>query len=613
MSQQDNLPAFDAKAFLNTLTTRPGVYRMMDGEDQVIYVGKAKNLKNRVSSYFRGSGLTPKTQALVANIRGIEVTITNTEGEALILENNLIKSLMPRYNVLLRDDKSYPYIKVSTDTAYPGLSFHRGARRGPGRFFGPYPSSGAVRETLSLLQKVFHVRQCEDSYFRNRSRPCLQYQIKRCTAPCVEYISQGDYADDLRHTLMFLRGKSSEVIDELVSRMEGASHSLEFEKAAEHRDQITRLRKVYDRQYVSGERGNLDIIALLQSGGVSCVQVFFIRDGRNLGNKAFFPKNPADYDDAAIMSAFIAQYYLEKEVPAELLVNVSPVEAELLASVLSSQAGHKVAIRAKVRGDRARWQLLAISNAQQALNVRLASKAGMRRRVEGVQEALGLAVPPARMECFDISHTMGEGTVASCVVFDIEGPKKADYRRFNISGITPGDDYAAMHQALTRRYKAIKKGEAPLPDVLIVDGGKGQLAQAENVLEELDITGVVLLGVAKGPERKAGEEALFLSATGRPFILPADSPALHLIQQIRDEAHRFAITGHRQRRARARNTSVLESIPGMGPKRRQNLLKHFGGLREVSAAGVDDLAKTPGISRSLAQTVYDTLHGDSMS
>lgn len=609
---------FDPRRFLKTLSTSPGVYRMLDADSTVIYVGKARNLKNRVSSYFRSTGLSPKTRALVAQIVAIEVTLTHTEGEALLLENNLIKQLKPRYNVLLRDDKSYPYIYVSTDQTHPSLGFHRGARKGAGRYFGPYPSAGAVRETMALLQKLFRVRQCEDSVYRNRTRPCLQYQIQRCTGPCVDLVAQADYAEDVRHTLMFLEGRSGQVIDELGNRMERAAANLDFERAALFRDQIARLRRVYDRQYVSGERGDLDLIALVMEGGVACVQVFFVREGRNLGNRAYYPRIPDDADPADVMAAFIAQFYLERDPPGELLLNIVPTDRDLLSEVLANQSGHKVEISNRLRGDRARWLELAMHNAREALAVRLASKGGMTRRYRALQEALELSEPPARMECFDISHTLGERTVASCVVFDAEGPRKSDYRRFNIKtgeqGITGGDDYAAMRQALERRYQRIQAGEAPLPDVLLIDGGKGQLRQAEVVLQELGVPigegGVRLLGVAKGPERKAGLEVLFLSASGAALILPANSPALHLIQQIRDEAHRFAITGHRQRRAKARTTSTLEAIPGLGPKRRQSLLKQFGGLREINRAGVDDLAGTPGVSRALAQRIYDYLHGE---
>lgn len=609
-----NDAAFDHRRFLKTLSTSPGVYRMLDADGTVIYVGKARNLKNRVSSYFRNTGLSPKTRALVAQIAGIEVTLTHTEGEALLLENNLIKQLKPRYNVLLRDDKSYPYIYVSTDQRHPRLAFHRGARTGAGRYFGPYPSAGAVRETLALLQKLFRVRQCEDSVYRNRTRPCLQYQIRRCTGPCVDLVSAAEYGDDLRHTLMFLEGRSGQVIEELGARMEQAAAQLDFERAAMFRDQIARLRRVYDRQWVSGERGDLDILALQMEGGVACMQVFFVREGRNLGNRAYFPRIPDDAEEADVMAAFIAQFYLERDPPGELLVNVAPSDRKLLTGVLAEQSGHKVDISDRLRGERARWLELALRNAREALAVKLASKGGMARRYQALQEAMDLPEPPTRMECFDISHTMGEGTVASCVVFDGEGPHKSDYRRFNIKGITGGDDYAAMRQALERRYQRIQAGEAPMPDILLIDGGKGQLRQAEEVLHELGVPtgdgGVRLLGVAKGPERKAGLEVLFLSASGAALILRPDSPALHLIQQIRDEAHRFAITGHRQRRAKARTTSTLEAIPGLGPKRRQSLLKQFGGLREIHRAGIDDLAGAPGISRGLAQRIYDHLHAD---
>ncbi|HEC20391.1 MAG TPA: excinuclease ABC subunit UvrC [Gammaproteobacteria bacterium] len=620
---------FDSKAFLKTLTSRPGVYRMLDAEGRVLYVGKARNLKKRVSSYFSKSNLGPKTRALVAQIRGVEVTVTHTENEALILENNLIKELKPRYNILLRDDKSYPYIYLSTDEAFPRLAYHRGAKRARGRYFGPYPSAGAVRESLHLLQKLFRVRQCEDSFFRNRSRPCLQYQIERCTAPCVGLIDEAQYAEDVRRTTLFLEGKSSQVIDELVAKMEQASKALAFEEAAQIRDLIASLRRVQETQYVSGEGGNLDVIAAVVSGGLACVQVFFVRDGRNLGNKTFFPKHTEGAEPGEVLAAFIAQYYLGaagRTVPGEILVN-QPLAGEgdeLLQTVLGEESGHKVQITHKLRGERARWVAMAVTNAENALKAQIATQSTVLRRFEALQEVLQLDSPPQRLECFDISHTQGEATVASCVVLDTTGPVKSDYRRFNIEGITPGDDYAAMRQALLRRYTRLKKGEGKLPDILLIDGGKGQVSEAEAVMEELQINEVTLLGVAKGPARRPGEEQLILSAArpgeqnaggellreGTPRILPADSPALHLIQQIRDEAHRFAITGHRQRRAKARNTSVLEGIAGLGPKRRQTLLKQFGGLQEVARAGVEDLASVPGISKQLAQRVYDVFHGD---
>ncbi len=599
---------FDAKAFLKTLTTRPGVYRMLNAEGDVIYVGKARNLNKRVGSYFTRSVTAPKTRVMVSQIANIEVTVTHTENEALILENNLIKELRPRYNVLLRDDKSYPYIFLSADT-FPRLSYHRGAKRAKGRYFGPYPSAGAVRDTLNLMQKLFRVRQCEDTFFNNRSRPCLQYQIKRCTAPCVGYITQEVYADDVRHASMFLEGKDSQIINELVKRMEKASEALEFEEAARYRDQIASIRRVQEKQYISSDSGgDLDVIVSAYQNGVGCVQVFFIRGGHQLGNKTFYPKHTQDADVAEILSAFIPQYYLGKQVPTEILTNQPIEDQALLEEVLGEQAGRKVTISHNVRGDRARWVKMAVMNVEDAVRRQLASKSGMRQRYEALQEAFGLDDLPQRLECFDISHTMGEATVASCVVFNEDGPLKSDYRRFNIEDITPGDDYAAMNQALSRRYTRLKKGEGKLPDILFIDGGKGQLAQACDVMQELQIADVILIGVAKGPERKAGEETLFLYGSDEPFILPPDSPALHLIQQIRDEAHRFAITGHRQRRAKARGQSPLEGIPGVGPKRRRELLKQFGGWQEVARAGVDDLAKVNGISRDLAQKIYDALH-----
>lgn len=613
---------FDAKAFIKTLTGRPGVYRMLDGQGAVIYVGKARNLKKRVGSYFTRSQQGPKTQAMVAQVQGIEVTVTHTENEALILENHLIKSLKPRYNILLRDDKSYPYIFLSEGEDFPRLSYHRGAKRAKGRYFGPYPSAGAVRESLNLLQKLFRVRQCEDNFYRNRTRPCLQYQIKRCTAPCVGLVSEEEYQTDIRHTVMFLEGKSPVVTDELVKRMEKASSELDFEEAAHFRDQIASLRRVQESQYVSGESGDLDVIAAVIEGGVACVQVFFIRGGRNLGNKVFYPQHVEEAQPGDVLAAFIPQFYLRENsngsgrtIPGEILLSDDPGELDLLQSVLSENAGRKVQLSHRVRKERARWLEMATANAKAAVRAQIASKANLLHRFENLQDALGLDSLPQRMECFDISHTMGEATVASCVVMDTAGPVKSDYRRFNIENITPGDDYGAIHQALERRYTRLKKGEGKLPDILLIDGGKGQLAEAEKVMEELQISSVNLVGVAKGPDRKPGQEVLFLSGNSLfikkgPIILPADSPALHLIQQIRDEAHRFAITGHRQRRARARNTSVLEDIPGLGPKRRQQLLKQFGGLQEVARAGVEDLSRLPGISKQLAQKVYDAFHSD---
>lgn len=613
MSEKKDNQAFDHKAFLSTLTNKPGVYRMINKDGKVIYVGKAKNLKKRVSSYFNRSNQTPKTQVMVSHIANIEIAITHTENEALILESNLIKSLKPQYNVTYRDDKSYPYIYLSSNQDFPRLSYHRGARKAKGRYFGPYPSAGAVRESLNLLQKIFPVRQCEDSFYKNRSRPCLQYQIKRCTAPCVGLVSKEDYQEDVRHAVMFLEGKNSQVIDELVEKMEAASMNLEFEQAAIFRDQISALRKVQEKQYISGEKdSDLDVIVGVIHGGVGCIQVFNVRGGLNLGNKSYYPRLSEHTDIGEMLSAFIAQYYIGKSgvrnLPAEILINEEPQDSEWLSDVLTEQAGKRVKLVSKTRGDRARWIKLAVANAETALMTHLSAKANILGRFESLQEALSLDAIPQRIECFDISHTMGEATVASCVVCDHNGPLKSDYRRFNIEGITPGDDYAAMNQALMRRYKKIKEGEGKLPDILLIDGAKGQLSQAETVFEELQITGVTLIGVAKGVERRPGLESLFLSGEDRPIRLPANSPALHLIQMVRDEAHRFAITGHRNRRAKARQESPLEDIPGLGPKRRQVLLKQFGGIQGISSAGVEDLMNVKGISRDLAEKIYARFH-----
>ena len=605
------MTGFDHKAFLRTLTHSPGVYRMLGAGGELLYVGKARDLKKRVASYFRRSGVTTKVQALVAQIAAIEVTATHTEGEALLLESNLIKAHRPRYNVLLRDDKSYPYIHLS-EGPFPRLSLYRGSRQAPGRYFGPYPSAVAVRDSLNLLQKLFPVRQCEDTFFRSRSRPCLQYQIKRCTAPCVGLVSEAAYAEDVRHALLFLEGRSGAVIDELAERMEAASTALEFEQAARYRDQIASLRRVQERQYVSGETGDLDVVAVALEGGVGCVQVFTIRGGRNLGNRTFYPRNTGNVDEGGLLGAFLSQYYGggERPVPGEILVSHPCEEAELLEAALGADAGRRVAISHRLRGERRRWVELAATNARIALTSHLGSRASQLARLQALQEALGLDELPRRIECFDISHTAGEATVAACVVFVDGEPCKADYRRFNIREVAAGDDYAALAQALERRYTRLREGEGPLPDVLLIDGGKGQLGVVERLFAELQINGVVVLGLAKGESRRHGEETLFLSTPEEPLILTPAAAAMHLLRQIDDEAHRFAITGHRQRRGKARTTSVLESIPGLGPKRRRELLRQFGGLQEVARAGVDDLARVPGISRPLARLIYDQFHPD---
>jgi excinuclease ABC subunit C len=597
---------FDHRAVLKQIPPQPGVYRMLDAAGEVLYVGKAKDLKRRVSSYF-GRALNRRLQVMVSQIADIQVTVTRTEGEALLLENNLIKSHKPRFNVLLRDDKSYPYIYLSTQDRFPRLAFYRGSRKGEGRYFGPYPSAWAVRETLQLLQKLFPVRQCEDTFYSTRSRPCLQYQIKRCTAPCCGFVAALDYAVDVDHSVKFLEGRTDEVIAELGERMEAAAQALEFERAAALRDQIATLRRIQQRQYVTADGGDLDIVACAEEGGVVCVQVFFVRNGRNLGNKAFFPQVPDAASPEAVLSAFLAQFYGDKQIPPELLVNAEPEEHAFLESAFSEQAGRRVTIKHRVRGDRARWLEMAASNAELALKSRLGSRAGYARRLDALRDVLDLDELPGRMECFDISHTRGELTVASCVVFDAEGPRKSDYRRFNIEDITPGDDYAAMEQALTRRYKRIRKGEVPLPDILFIDGGKGQLSAVAGVLQELGVTGVQLVGVAKGPDRKAGAEQLWVPGRKTPVLPRPDSPAMHLVQQIRDEAHRFAITGHRQRRDKARRTSVLEQIPGVGPKRRQNLLRAFGGLRGLARAAPEEIARVEGISADLARQIHEAV------
>lgn len=606
----ESAPVFDSVAFLKHVTAAPGVYRMLDASGGILYVGKAGNLKKRLGSYFRKSGLSAKTRALMRLMVSIDVTVTHTETEALLLENNLIKKHRPRYNVVLRDDKSYPYIHLDINQPFPRLTVYRGRRREGGRYFGPYPSAHAARETVNLLQKLFLLRQCNDVFFKNRSRPCLQYQIKHCSAPCVKLISSEDYAHDVNHAVLFLAGRTREVIDEMVKRMESASMRQDFELAARYRDQIASLRSTSGRQHISAEHGDYDVIAADQRAGLFCIAVMLVRGGHNLGSRTFYPKVAGEISLQEILSAFLPQYYLEKDIPKEIMVAVKVTGAAVLQAVLSEQSGHRVRIRHPQRGEGLRLLKLTQANATQALKLRIAMDAGSRERFESLQEALELEQLPARLECFDISHTMGEGTVASCVVFDSNGPLKGHYRRFNIEGIVPGDDYGALHQALTRRYTRLKKGEGLIPDVLFIDGGKGQLHAAEKVLEELQVEGVILVGVAKGPTRRPGMEQLFLSGRATPLILPPDSPALHLIQQIRDEAHRFAITGHRQRRARARTTSVLESIPGLGAKRRQQLMRQFGGLQGVMRAGVEDLASVHGISRELAERIYDLLHGD---
>ncbi|MEK7816329.1 MAG: excinuclease ABC subunit UvrC [Pseudomonadota bacterium] len=606
----------DAKPLLAGLPTAPGVYRMLDTDGRLLYVGKARNLKKRVASYFRGRGLTQRILTMMGQAAAVEVTVTHTETEALLLENNLIKSQQPRYNVLLRDDKSYPYIFVSDRQEFPRIGFHRGPKREQGRYFGPYPSASAVRESLSLMQKIFPVRQCEDSFFRNRSRPCLQHQIKRCTAPCVGLISREHYREDVHHAILFLEGRTRDVVDDMVRKMEQASARRDYEAAALYRDRVAALKRTQERQYVNVEGGDADVLAVAVAPTAVCIEASFIRAGLGLGNKTYYPKASAGTPAEEVLAAFISQHYLgaggadTHTVPARIYLGqpLAGDDRRFLERALREQAGHRVALVVPRQGAPKRWVRMAGINADDALRRMLADKTSLRARFEALRTALRLEAMPARVECFDISHTGGEAPVAACVVFDLDGPVKSDYRRFNIEGVTPGDDYGALRQALERRYRRLKEGEGKLPDLLLIDGGKGQVGIARDVLEELQVEGVRLVGVAKGRERRPGKEQLFLSGSRRPTILPADSAALHLIQQIRDEAHRFAITGHRLRRGKARRESLLERIPGIGDKRRQLLLKSFGGLREVARAGVDDLVRVPGISRELAQRIYDGFH-----
>ena len=604
--------SFDVSGFLATCSTHPGVYRMYDAAQGLLYVGKAKNLKKRLASYFRSTGLAPKTAALVARIATIETTITASETEALLLEQTLIKQSRPPYNILLRDDKSYPYVLLSQGQ-YPRLAMHRGPKREKGRYFGPYPSAGAIRESLSLLQKTFKVRQCEDGYFNARLRPCLQYQIKRCKAPCVGLVSDQEYAEDVRHTALFLEGRSTELGAELSAAMERAAQSLEFERAAALRDQIALLRRVQDQQSIEGGSGDVDVLAAVISPGGACVHVVTVRGGRVLGSKNYFPQMAIEEEVADILLAFMAQFYLvntERDLPAELIVNAVHNDFAMLCEALGNARGKTPQISHRVRGMRARWQQLALTNAEQALAAKLADKQQVQARFDALAKGLGLAETPQRIECYDISHSSGEATVASCVVFGPAGALKSDYRRFNIEGVTAGDDYAAMRQALMRRYSRIQNGEEKLPDILIVDGGKGQMNMAREVLNELNVPDLVLLGVAKGVTRKPGLETLYLNDVSNEFTLPGDSIALHLIQQIRDEAHRFAITGHRARRGKTRRTSTLEGIAGVGPKRRRDLLKYFGGLQELGRASEEEIAKAPGISKKLAELIYAALHSE---
>lgn len=599
--------AFDGKAFAAGLSTAPGVYRMYAADDTLLYVGKAGALRKRVASYFSSSPKTARTMAMLAQVARMDVTVTRTEAEALLLENQLIKSLTPRYNVLLRDDKSYPYVLL-TQEPWPRIALHRGPRAVPGRYFGPYPAVGAVHETLNLMQKLFKLRNCEDSVFRNRSRPCLQYQIGRCSAPCVGLVAADEYAEAVRRATLLLDGRSDELTGELTEAMEAASARLDFEQAARLRDLVAGIRSLQARQYVDGRAADLDVLACAMRGSSACVLLLAFRDGRNLGTRAFFPKTNGEDSAGEVLAAFVSQYYAEQTPPPEIVLDRGIPDAALIEAALGAAAGRKVQLKWNVRSERAGYLDLARRNAEMTLATELSSRDAQHARSEALRELLGLAEPAKRIECFDISHTMGEAIVASCVVFDAAGPVRGQYRRYNIAGIEPGDDYAAMRQALDRRFRRAVEEDGVLPDVLLIDGGAGQLAQAKAALADLGVDGVVLVGVAKGEERRPGHETLVL-ADGRELRPGAASPALQLIQQVRDEAHRFAITGHRGRRQKARMTSRLEDIEGIGPRRRASLLKHFGGLSGLKAAGEDEIARVEGINAALAARIYASLHG----
>ena len=599
---------FNYQIFLQGIDHRPGVYRMFDKSEKIIYVGKARDLKRRLASYFRSQVDSPKTRALVSQINHIEITLTRNEAEALTLENQLIKTHRPRYNVLLRDDKSYPYLYLSTDQLFPRLTIHRGNRQGKGCYFGPYPNGKAVRETLTTLQRLFPVRQCEDSVFNNRSRPCLQYQIGYCSGPCVGLVDEFHYSEDVNHTKLFLEGKNSQIIQELMLRMEEASKQLAFEKAAHYRDRIASLRAVQNQQRLAVTH-DMDIVACVVDRDVACIVIFRLREGSNLGQQTLFPEIPKDSTIEEILVAFLSQYYLEKtDLPQEVLINHYHEDIPDLQVSLLELTGKAITFNQPTIESQINLLQMAINNAHQALVQRLGKRDQLEVRFQLLKKALNLTTVPQRIECFDVSHSHGEATVAACVVFNQAGPIKSDYRRFNINNITPGDDFAAMEVAITRHYQLLLQKGEKLPEVLLIDGGRGQLTMAQQVLTAFQITGITLIGVAKGTTRRPGQEVLFLSGTGGATILPDTSPALHLIQQVRDEAHRFAISGHRQRRAKVRPSSVLEMIPGLGPKRRRQVLGHFGGLQEVKGAGVAELAGVPGISRLLAERIYDVLH-----
>ncbi len=604
---------FDPRDYIPSLPRRPGVYRMYGapdeaGKSELLYVGKARSLRDRVGNYFLASNVDPKVQALVGHIARIEVTLTRSETEALLLEYNLIKEHRPRYNIVLRDDKSFPYVWLPAGHEYPRLVFYRGARNLPGRYFGPFPSAGAVKETLQSVQKIFRIRNCRDSFFENRSRPCLQHQIGRCSAPCVKLISREDYARDIAAAVKVLEGRNDEVYAELAASMEKAAGELQYERAAALRDQLAALKQIQTQQIVTAEGDrDIDVFALVGEPGEFAVSVMIIRGGRNLGSTTYFPRGALAEPNEALAS-FLMQYYDSTPPPPEVLLNLELAEADALVEALRDRADGALRIWRPSRALPARWMSMTVDNAEQALRMRRARRADIEGMLESLGRLLALDTPPKRLECFDISHTSGEGTVASCVVFGAEGPLKKEYRRFNISGVAPGDDYGALRQALKRRYERVRAGEVVAPDVLLIDGGLGQINEVLAELEQLGFAGLKLVGVAKGPDRKPGQERLFVHGDGAAIVPSPDSPALRVIQRIRDEAHRFAIAGHRKRRARRHNESILETVPGLGPAKRRALLKHFGGMQGLLRAGVTDFEAVSGIGTTLARTLYDHLH-----
>jgi excinuclease ABC subunit C len=599
--------AFDHRQLLASLPNRPGVYRMLDAAGDTLYVGKARDLKKRVANYFQKTDHHPRTASMVAQIARVETTVTRSEGEALLLENNQIKAHQPRYNVLYRDDKSYPYVCLTHET-YPQLRFHRGKLDKPHRYFGPFPSAGAVREGMALLQKVFQIRTCENSVFANRSRPCMLHQIQRCSGPCVGLISAESYQRDVDDAILFLQGKGDEVRNGLQREMQDAAEALDFERAAALRDKIARMSVLQSRQFVeSATAGDIDVVAAVADRGLTALNLVMIRGGRHVGDRTFFPQHAEGITLEEVVAAFLAQHYVDRPAPPTIIAEQAG-DATVLAEVLSAQSAHKVSVTTNPGGERRVWVTMATQNAELAIGQKLAQKTTQEERLTALQDALGLPSTTQRIECFDVSHTMGEAAVASCVIFDHHAMQNNEYRRFNVKPDVGGDDYAALREALTRRITRIMSGEYPPPDVLVIDGGKGQVGVALQVLGDLGLHTTKLIGIAKGPERKAGLEEIVFPDRTEPLHLPSDHPGLHLLQQVRDEAHRFAIQGHRARRGKARTTSTLQSIGGIGAARRRALLAHFGGLKGVQAASVEDLARVPGISRALAQRIFAELH-----